>query len=66
VLIDGVPPIDMTIAGGVAGDSATAAITVNAIPKVMAARPGLLTMHDLPLLHLYNPIEVKSLGPKKR
>jgi 4-hydroxy-tetrahydrodipicolinate reductase len=48
ILIDGVPPIDMTIAGGVAGDSATAAITVNAIPKVMAARPGLLTMHDLP------------------
>ena len=44
VLIDGVPPIDMTIAGGVAGDFATAAITVNAIPKVMAARPGLV--HD--------------------
>jgi len=66
VLIDGVPPIDMTIAGGVAGDSATAAITVNCIPKVMAARPGLLTMHDLPLVHRYNPLEVKALGPKKR
>jgi len=66
VLIDGVPPIDMTIAGGVAGDSATAAITVNAIPKMMAARPGLLTMHDLPLVHRYNPLEVKALGPKKR
>ena len=66
ILIDGVPPIDMTIAGGVAGDSATAAITVNAIPKVMSARPGLVTMHDLPLLHRYNPLEVKSLGPKKR
>jgi hypothetical protein len=66
ILIDGVPPIDMTITGGVAGDSATAAITVNAIPKVMAARPGLVTMHDLPLLHRYNPLEVKSLGSKKR
>jgi hypothetical protein len=66
ILIDGVPPIDMTIAGGVAGDSATAAITVNAIPKVMAARPGLLTMHDLPLVHRFNPLEVKALGPKKR
>ena len=66
ILIDGVPSIDMTIAGGVAGDSATAAITVNCIPKVMAARPGLLTMHDLPLVHRYNPLEVKSLGPKKR
>jgi len=66
ILIDGVPAIDMTIAGGVAGDSATAAITVNAIPKVMAARPGLLTMHDVPLVHRYNPLEVKALPPKKR
>jgi len=66
VLIDGVPPIDMTIAGGVAGDSATAAIVVNAIPKVMAARAGLLTMHDLPLVHRFNPIEVKTLPPRKR
>ena len=66
VLIDGVPPIDMTIAGGVAGDSATAAIAVNCIPKIMAARPGLLTMHDLPLVHRYNPLEVKALAPKKR
>jgi len=32
----------------------------------MAARPGLLTMHDLPLVHRYNPLEVKALGPKKR
>jgi hypothetical protein len=66
ILIDGTPPIDMTIAGGVAGDSATAAITVNAIPKVMAARPGLVTMHDVPIVHRYNPVEVKSLPPKKR
>ena len=44
VLIDGAPPIDMTIAGGVAGDLATAAIVVNGIPKLLAAPPGLLTM----------------------
>ena len=31
-----------------------------------AARPGLVTMHDLPLIHRYNPLEAKSLGPKKR
>jgi 4-hydroxy-tetrahydrodipicolinate reductase len=66
IVIDGTPPIDMTIAGGVAGDSATAAITVNAIPKVMAARPGLVTMHDVPIVHRYNPVEVKTLPPKKR
>ena len=41
----------MTIAGGVAGDLATAAIVVNSIPKLLAARPGLLTMNDLPLVH---------------
>jgi hypothetical protein len=66
ILIDGVPPIDMTVAGGVAGDIATAAIAVNCIPKLMAARPGLVTMHDLPLVHRYNPLEVKSLPAKKR
>jgi len=61
ILIDGVPPIDMTIAGGVAGDVATAAIVVNAIPKMLAARPGLLTMTDLPLVHAFNPLELKTL-----
>jgi hypothetical protein len=66
VMIDGVPAIDVTIAGGIAGDSATAAIAVNCIPKVMAARPGLVTMLDLPLPHRYSPLEVKSLGPKRK
>jgi 4-hydroxy-tetrahydrodipicolinate reductase len=66
VLIDGNPPIDMTITGGVAGDLATAAIVVNAIPKVLAARPGLLTMRDLPLVHRVNPLELRELvGAKK-
>jgi 4-hydroxy-tetrahydrodipicolinate reductase len=60
ILIEGVPPIDMTIAGGVAGDAATAAIVVNAIPKMLAARAGLLTMSDLPLVHALNPLELKS------
>jgi 4-hydroxy-tetrahydrodipicolinate reductase len=65
VLIDGVPPIDMTIAGGVAGDVATAAIVVNAIPKLLAAPAGLVTMRDLPLIHRFNPLDLKSL-PRKR
>ena len=59
-VIDGVPPIDMTIAGGVAGDVATAAIVVNAIPSMLAARPGLLTMKDLPLVHALNPLDLKT------
>jgi 2,4-diaminopentanoate dehydrogenase len=66
VLIDGTPPIDMTIAGGVAGDLATAALTVNAIPKVLAAPAGVLTMRDIPLLHSFNPLEPKTLPKKKR
>jgi 4-hydroxy-tetrahydrodipicolinate reductase len=56
----------MTIAGGVAGDTATAAIVVNAIPKVVAAPAGVVTMKDLPIVHLYNPAEVKARPPKKR
>jgi 4-hydroxy-tetrahydrodipicolinate reductase len=66
VLIDGVPPIDMTIAGGVAGDIATAAIVINCIPKLMAARPGFLSMTDVPLVHRFNPLELKTLPKKKR
>lgn len=66
VLIDGVPPIDMTIAGGVAGDSATAAITINSIPKLLAARAGFVTMRDLPIVHRFNPAEAKALPAKKK
>ena len=65
VVIDGVPPVDMTIAGGVAGDVATAAIAINSIPKLLAARPGLLTMRELPLLHRFNSAEARSL-PRAR
>lgn len=65
VLIDGAPPIDMTIAGGVAGDLATAAIVVNAIPKLLAARPGVVTMRDIPLLHRFNALELRSLSKKR-
>jgi hypothetical protein len=49
VRIDGSPAIDMKLSGGVHGDIATASITVNSIPKVVAAPPGLHTMRSLPL-----------------
>ena len=48
VLIDGTPPVDMTIRGGVQGDSATPAIIVNSIPHLRKLKPGLRTMLDLP------------------
>ena len=49
IVIDGVPPIDLTIKGGVHGDIATAAVVVNCIPRVLNAEPGLMTMKDLPV-----------------
>jgi hypothetical protein len=49
VLIEGSPRIHSTIAGGVHGDIATASITVNSIPAVLTARPGLRTMRDVRL-----------------
>jgi hypothetical protein len=49
VRISGNPPLKMMIAGGVHGDVATAAITVNSIPKVLQAAPGLRTMRDMAL-----------------
>jgi len=64
IVIDGSPSMDMTVKGGIAGDIATAAISVNAIPKVMSARPGVLTMRDIPLVHSYNKEEARN-PPKK-
>jgi 4-hydroxy-tetrahydrodipicolinate reductase len=49
VEIDGSPALSMKIAGGIPGDIATASVVVNAIPRVLAAPPGLHTMRDLPL-----------------
>ncbi len=51
--IDGTPPLRMTIAGGIHGDIATAAIVVNAIPSVRRAESGLLSMADIPLVHYW-------------
>jgi 4-hydroxy-tetrahydrodipicolinate reductase len=48
ILIEGVPPVDMMILGGVQGDRATPAIIVNALPKIESLEPGLRTMLDLP------------------
>jgi len=49
VIVHGVPDVEMTIKGGVHGDRATAAMVVNAIPRVINARPGVLTMDDIPV-----------------
>ncbi|PYR89750.1 MAG: dihydrodipicolinate reductase [Acidobacteria bacterium] len=49
VEISGSPALKMKIAGGVHGDVATASITVNSIPKILGAPPGLHTMRDMPI-----------------
>ena len=49
VKIEGSPAVHVKALGGFHGDIATASITVNTIPKVMAAPPGLHTMRSLPI-----------------
>jgi 4-hydroxy-tetrahydrodipicolinate reductase len=47
VIVKGIPDVEMEIKHGVHGDRATAAMVVNAIPRVVSARPGVLTMDDI-------------------
>lgn len=49
VRIDGIPPITMEVPGGIHGDVATWAIIVNAIPGLLASRPGLLVATQIAL-----------------
>jgi 4-hydroxy-tetrahydrodipicolinate reductase len=49
VTIKGHPNLASRVQGGFHGDIATASITVNTIPKILTAPPGLRTMRDMPL-----------------
>jgi len=49
ITIEGEPSIHARILGGVFGDTATAGCTANILAQTVAARPGLLTVLDLPL-----------------
>jgi hypothetical protein len=49
VVVEGSPRLDVKADGGYHGDVATASITVNTIPRVLAAAPGLHTMRSLAL-----------------
>jgi 4-hydroxy-tetrahydrodipicolinate reductase len=48
VIVRGVPDLELEIKGGVHGDRATAAMVVNALPRVIG-RAGVLTMDDIPV-----------------
>ncbi len=54
VIIAGNPNIDTTIKDGINGDIATCAITVNSIPTVINAKPGLRTMADIEPVSCWN------------
>ncbi len=51
--IIGDPPVNMRIEGGVFGDTGTIGALVNTVPKVLHAAPGLRTMADLPVPHVF-------------
>jgi 4-hydroxy-tetrahydrodipicolinate reductase len=49
VQVEGEPPLNVVIHGGVAGDQATVAALVNTAPRLLEAPAGLLLMTDLPV-----------------
>lgn len=52
IVIKGRPDLEVTLKG-TNGDIGTTAITVNAIRRVCAAAPGLVTMRDLPVVTIW-------------
>jgi len=48
VKIEGEPAFDSRINGGIHGDVATCAVTLNTVRSILGASPGLKTMADLP------------------
>lgn len=57
VHIEGNPEIKLTIRPGLSGDVSSSSMAVNAIAQVMATRPGLVSMKDLP-----NPSALMDIG----
>ncbi len=53
VEIIGEPHITSTIEGGVNGDIATCAITINSVKQILRATPGLVTMTDIPVVSYF-------------
>jgi 2,4-diaminopentanoate dehydrogenase len=47
IIVQGRPNLNVVVEGGVAGDDATIAALVNAVPRLLAAAPGLHLLHEL-------------------
>jgi hypothetical protein len=58
VHIDGEPEIKSRIAGGINGDIATCAITLNAVRSILKASPGLKTMAQIPPISFFSEAAV--------
>lgn len=48
-VIEGEPPVELVLPGGVHGDKATSALVLNVVRPLLTAEPGLHTMASLPL-----------------
>jgi 4-hydroxy-tetrahydrodipicolinate reductase len=55
-------PMSLRVFGGILGDTATAAIVLNCIPRLLTLQPGLLTMLDIPLMPRDVRIALGSTG----
>jgi len=53
VKVDGDPPMDLVVRGGIFGDTATVATLINGIPQSFHAQPGLKTVKDVPLVRAF-------------
>jgi len=62
IKIEGTPSIDLIIQGGLHGEQAAAALILHAIPRVLAAPPGLTTVLSLPPIHYQPRLEPEQLA----
>jgi hypothetical protein len=51
IVISGVPSLDVTVAGGIPGDDATASILIHSIPSIMECKPGFVNLQGMPFIH---------------
>jgi len=59
ITVKGLPGITTEIEGGVNGDIATCAITINAVRSITACSPGLKTMLDIPVPAWFSDLKTK-------
>lgn len=55
IFVRGRPQLNLTVHGGVAGDDATVAAVINTVPRILAAKPGVRLVTELPAAAWLNP-----------